>query len=115
MLDFGKFLRVEARVVVARDVLNEENAIALVSKDFADKIGLKDGQTLRITREKNSVVLKAVISEFAEGVDVVIPVGFYASQLADFNAFKQFTASIEFGGEVDSVDKLVNKVFGRVT
>ncbi len=108
MLNFGKFLKMEARVVVARDVLNEEKAVALVSKDFAERVSLKNGQPLKISRNKNSVTFRAVISEFAEGTDIVIPAGFYASQLADFNAFKQFTASIEVGDEVDTVDDFMN-------
>ncbi|AEA47121.1 tungsten formylmethanofuran dehydrogenase subunit D [Archaeoglobus veneficus] len=109
MLEFSKFLRVEASIVVARDVLNEGEAVALVSKEFAEKIGLKDGQVVKITKGDRYVCLKAVISQFAEGVDVVIPNGLYASQLADFQSFKRFNASVELSDEADTVNRILER------
>jgi len=95
MLDFSRFIRVEAKVIVARDILNENKGVALVSKEFAGKFGIKEGQTVKLTRNGRTVKLVAKPSEFAEGVDVVIPNDFFASQLVDFDSFKQFTASVE--------------------
>ncbi len=104
MFEFTKLMKFDVRVVVAKDVLHEgERAKALVSRELAEKLGIKDRGFLRISRGEVSVCFEAEVSEFADGVDVVIPSGYFASMLADEDNPKLFTAEVEKCEETDEL------------
>lgn len=103
MFEFTKLMKFEAKVVVADDVLNEgRTAKALISREFAEKLGIRDRGNIKLTRG-NSVCFEVCVSEFAEGVDVVLPSGYFACKLCDVENPKIFTAEAEKCNEADSI------------
>jgi len=101
VFDFTKLMKFEARIVVAEDLLLESNkAKAIVSREFAEKVGIKDKGYLKITRGE-AVCFEVKVSEFAEGVDIVIPTGYFSSKLC--KGEKRFVAEVE---KCESADEL---------
>ncbi len=107
MFEFTKLMKFEVSVVVADDILHEgEKATALISKELAEKLGIKDRDYVKLTRGRE-VRFEAIVSEFAEGVDVVIPSGYFASMLLDEKAFKRFGAEVEKCDGCDFIRDLI--------
>ncbi len=101
MFEFTKLMKFDVKVVVADDILHEgDKAKALISKGLAEKFGIKNRGFIRLTRGE-SVCFEVLVSEFAEGVDVVIPDGYFANRLAGLENPKRFTAEAEKCDEAD--------------
>jgi len=104
LFEFTKLMKFDVKVVVVKDILHEgDTARALISRELAEKLGVKDGGLIRLTRGDVSVCFEAIVSEFAEGVDVVIPSGYFASRLADEENPKLFKAEVEKCDKADSI------------
>jgi len=103
MFEFTKLMKFDVKVVVAEDILHEgDKAKALISKGLAEKFGIKDKGFIKLTRGE-SVCFEVLVSEFAEGVDVVIPTGYFANKLSGLENPKQFIAEAEKCNEADVV------------
>ncbi len=104
MFEFTKLMKFDVRVVVAEDILHEgDKAKALCSRELAEKLGVRNGDSIRLTRGDVSVCFEAEVSEFAEGVDIVIPSGYFAARLAGLENPKRFEAEVEKCDGADSI------------
>ncbi|MEM2022560.1 MAG: hypothetical protein QXE86_05120 [Archaeoglobaceae archaeon] len=95
MLRISKFMKFEAEVVVARDVIFENDSLILVHPNLAKIYGLRDGNVLEISREDKIVNLRVKISEKAPENGCLIPNNIFASYLCDTQNFKRFKAFLE--------------------
>ncbi len=101
MLDFTKLMKFEAKIVVVDDILLDgEVARALISKEFAKKLGINKSGFIKIIRN-NSVCFEVKVSEFADGVDVVLPSGYFSAKLHGMD--KVFLAEVEKCESADTI------------
>lgn len=111
MIRISKFMKFEVEVVVARDVILENDPLIIVHPSLAKTYGLKDGDVLEVSRENRVVTLKAKISEKAPENGCLIPNNIFASYLCDAQNFKRFKAFLELSdSKVTDLEEIIGKL-----
>ncbi len=118
MIRISRFLKVEAKIVVARYAFEHEEtksaakAVILLHPNFAKRAGVKEGDVVEVERKGRKLKMRVKLSENAPEGGGIIPNGIFASYLADFDSYKAFTATIELSEGSETTVEEILKGFG---